>query len=189
MNVFKLIKSDLLRYRATGASSSLKVIFFNQGFIFTSIFRINSALYYKCKRVPLLNKLVGLHCLIWLKISQVITGLSLPIGLKVGKGIFISHSGTIIINSNCELGENCNLAPDTVIGFGIKNGIRGYPKIGNRVFIGPGAKIFGPIVIGDDVAVGANAVINSSVPDKAVVVGIPGKVVSFNGSSDYIQFY
>lgn len=188
MHVFKLIKSDFLRYKATGANSSLKIIFFNQGFVFTSIFRLNSALYHKVKKVPVLNKLAGLHCLIWLKISQIITGLSLPVGLKLGKGIFISHSGTIIINSNCELGENCNLAPDTVIGFGIKNGIAGYPKIGNRVFIAPGAKIFGPIVIGNDVAIGANAVVNSSVPDTAVVVGVPGKVVSYNGSFDYIQF-
>lgn len=188
MNVFKLVKSDFLRYKATGGVSDLKIIFFNQGFFFTTVFRINTAVYNKLKKIPVINKLTGLHCLIWLKISQIISGLSIPVGLKLGKGIFISHAGTIIINSNCEVGDNCNFAPDTVIGFGILDGISGYPKIGNRVFVGPGAKIFGPIVIGDDVAVGANAVINKSVPDKAVVAGVPGKIVSYKGSFDYIQF-
>lgn len=187
-NFSNLIRSDFRRYIATGAKSWLKIIFFNQGFIFTSIFRINSALYDQFYKVPVLNKVIGLHCLIWLKISQVITGLSLPMGVKIGKGLFISHAGTIIINGNCIIGENVNLAPDTIIGFGIKNGIEGFPSIGDRVFIGPGAKIFGPITIGNDVMIGANAVVNSNVPDMAVVAGVPAKIVSMKGSSQYIKF-
>ncbi len=188
MGPFGLIRSDFRRYIATGGSSKIKILFFNQGFIYTSIFRFNNWLYFKVKRIPVLNKLIGLHCLIWLKISQVVTGLSLPVGIKIGKGLLISHSGTIIINNQCIIGENVNLAPDTVIGYGIKNGVEGYPVIGDRVFIGPGAKIFGPIKIGNDVAIGANAVVNSDIPDNAVAVGIPAKVVSFKGSSAYIKF-
>lgn len=185
---FTLIKSDFNRYIATGAKSRIKIILFNQGFFFTSVFRINNALYNKSQAIPIVRSLVGLHCLIWLKISQVISGLSLPIGLKIGKGLFISHPGSIIINSQCEIGNNINIAPGTVIGYGIKKGIKGYPKIGNRVFIGPGAKILGPITIGDDVMIGANAVVLNDVPNNAVAVGIPAKVVSYKGSHDYIQF-
>ena len=187
MSFIELIKSDFNRYIATGGKSKVKIILFNQGFIFTFIFRINTALYNSCKKVPILNKIIGLYCLIWLKISQVFTGLSFPIGLNFGKGILISHSGSIIINSQCIIGENCNLAPGVVIGYGIKKGVEGYPKIGNQVFIGPGAKIFGPITIGDDVAIGANAVVNIDVPSGAVVAGVPAKVVSMNGSSQYIK--
>lgn len=187
MNPFKLIKTDFKRYLATGAKSKLKIIIFNQGFIFTSIFRINNSLYFSFRKVPILNKIVGLHCLCWLKVSQVVTGLSLPVGLHIGAGIFISHVGTIIINNQCKVGDNINLAPDTVIGYGIKKGVEGYPTIGNRVFIGPGAKIFGPITIGDDVAIGANAVVNSDVPDKAVVVGVPARIVSYEGSFNYVK--
>jgi serine O-acetyltransferase len=62
----------------------------------------------------------------------------------------------------------------------------GCPKIGDRVFIGPGAKIFGAITIGNDVAIGANAVVTKNLPDEAVAVGIPAKVVNLNGSKDYI---
>lgn len=188
MNAFKLIRSDFNRYISTGGKSKLKIILFNQGFIFTVIFRINSALYVLFKNIPIINKIVGLHSLVWLKISQIISGLSLPVGLPIGPGLLISHSGTIIINTQCKIGENVNLAPDTIIGFGIKNFVEGYPTIGNRVFIGPGAKIFGPITIGDDVMIGANAVVNSDVPDNAVVVGVPAKIVSYKGSSQYIKF-
>jgi len=187
LSFIKLIKSDFNRYIATGGRSKVKIILFNQGFIFTSIFRMNTALYVFFKKIPLLNKVVGLYCLIWLKISQVLTGLSIPVGLKIGKGIFISHSGSIIINAQCEIGDNCNFAPGVVIGYGIKKGKEGYPRIGSQVFIGPGAKIFGPITIGDNVAIGANAVVNSDVPSEAVVVGIPAKVVNMNGSSQYIK--
>lgn len=187
--VFQLVRSDYRRYKATGASSFIKATLFNQGFIFTLVFRVNTALYGCFKRIPVINKLVGLHCLVWLKISQIITGLSLPVGLQVGKGLFISHSGTVIVNGQCRIGDNCNLAPDTVIGYGILEGIGGYPVIGDRVFIGPGAKIFGPIHIGNDVAIGANAVVIRSVPDSAVAAGVPAKIVSMKGSSDYIKFF
>jgi serine O-acetyltransferase len=122
-----------------------------------------------------------------LKISQIVTGLSLPVGLTIGKGLFISHSGHIIINAKCVLGENINLAPGVVIGFGIKNGVEGYPRIGNRVFIGPGAKIFGPITVGDDAMIGANSVVMKDVPKNAVFAGIPGRIVSMKGSSEYIK--
>lgn len=187
MKTFRLIQSDFGRYIATGAKSKLKIIFFNQGFIFTVVFRLNTGLYNLFKKVPVLNKLIGLHNLVWLKISQVLTGISFPVGLKIGKGLFISHAGTIIINGQCKIGENVNLAPDTIIGFGIKNGKEGYPVIGNRVFIGPGAKIFGPITIGNDVMIGANAVVNKDVPDMAVVAGVPAIIVSMKGSGQYIK--
>jgi serine O-acetyltransferase len=165
------------------------LILFNQGFIFTTVFRINTKLYSVFRRVPVIRKIVGLHCLIWLKISQIITGISLPVGLRIGRGIFISHAGTIIINGASIIGENVNLGPDTVIGYAIRHGVEGNPNIGDRVFIGPGAKIFSPITIGNDVMIGANAVVIDNVPDKAVVAGVPAKIVSMKGSGQYVKFF
>jgi len=60
--------------------------------------------------------------------------------------------------------------------------------IGDRVFIGPGAAVLGPIRIGNDVLIGANAVVIRSVPDRAVVVGNPARVISFNGSFDLVSY-
>ena len=187
MSSFSLIKSDFNRYIASGGKSKLKIIFFNQSFIATSGFRLINGLYFFVFKIVLLRKLVGFLGMIFLKLCQVFVGLSIPVGTKIGKGLFISHSGPIIINNHCEIGDNCNLAPMTVIGWGNSEGKKGVPKIGNRVWIGPGAKIFGPITIGDDVAIGANAVVNKSIPNKAVVVGA-NKIVSYNSSEEYIQF-
>lgn len=187
MNSFSLIKSDFNRYIASGGKSRLKIIFFNQSFIATSNFRIINGLYYFVFKIGFLRKIVGFFGLFFLKLCQIFVGLSIPIGTKIGKGLFISHSGSIIINSDCEIGENCNLAPMIVIGWGKSEGRYGVPKIGNRVWIGPGAKIFGPITIGDDVAIGANAVVNKSIPNRAVVVGA-NKIVSYNSSEEYIQY-
>jgi serine O-acetyltransferase len=64
---------------------------------------------------------------------------------------------------------------------------KGCPTIGNEVYIGPGAKIFGNIKIGNNVAIGANSVVTRDIPDNAVVVGIPGNVISYNGSDGYIN--
>lgn len=188
VKTFKTIKKDFNRYIATGAKSKIKIILFNQGFFFTAVYRLNNSLYQACKHIPVLRQLMGLHCLIWLKLSQIISGLSIPVNTQIGAGLFISHAGTIIINNNCIIGSNCNIGPEVVIGFGIKNGNAGYPTIGDRVFIGPGAKIFGPITIGNDVMIGANAVVNGDIPDMAVAVGIPAKVINYKGSREYIKF-
>jgi len=63
----------------------------------------------------------------------------------------------------------------------------GVPTIGDNVYIGPGAKLFGAIVVGDNAAIGANCVVTHDVPENAVVVGIPGKVISYEGSQGYIN--
>ena len=64
---------------------------------------------------------------------------------------------------------------------------KGYPQIGDNVYIGPGAKIVGKIKIGNDVAIGANCVVTKDVPNNSVIVGIPGKVISQAGSIEYIN--
>ncbi|MEO9570954.1 MAG: serine acetyltransferase [Polaribacter sp.] len=187
MNSFSLIKTDYKRYIATGAKNPIKIIFFNQSFWATSWFRLINGIYFSVRKIPIIRSLVGLLGMIVLKISQIFVGISIPIGTKIGKGLFISHSGTIIINSNSIIGDNCNIAPMTIIGWGKSEGEFGVPTIGDRVWIGPGAKIFGPITIGNDVAIGANAVVNKPIPDNAVVVS-NNKIVNYNSSKEYIKF-
>jgi len=187
MNIWKVIYADYSRYRFTGGRNRIMILFFNIGFIFTVIYRLNNSLYFKSRKIPIINKLVSLHCMIWLKLSQVISGLSIPIGTEIGKGILIGHVGPIIINNQAIIGENCNLGPMVIIGYGRHKGEFGVPKIGNEVFIGSGAKIFGPITIGNNVAIGANSVVNFDVPDEAVVGGNPAKILNYKGSYDYVQ--
>ncbi|MBF6609384.1 MAG: serine acetyltransferase [Flavobacterium sp.] len=186
-NVFAFIRADFNRYKATGGKSFFKMLL-NPGFIGTSLIRLNRSLYYALRPIPLIGTIYAVFNFIHLKFMQITFGFSIPEKVTIGKGIFISHLGTIIINSDVCIGENCNLGPMIVVGWGHSRGEYGVPQIGDRVFIGPGAKIFGPIKIGNDVAIGANAVVNFDVPDRATVVGNPGRILENKGSGILIKY-
>jgi serine O-acetyltransferase len=122
------------------------------------------------------------------KITQIITGISIPPGCDIGPGLYVAHFGGIIIHPETKIGQNCNLGVQIVIGYGRSSGRFGYPILGDRVFVGPGAKVLGPVIIGNDVAIGANAVVTRDVPDRGVVGGVPAKLINRAGSFDYV-FY
>ena len=109
-------------------------------------------------------------------------GLSIPINV-FGPGLSLAHYGNIVINPQCRIGENCRI--HNGVNIGAHHGKA--PKIGNNVYIGPGAIIFGDIEIADNVSIGANATVNKSVLVTNVVVGCtPAKIlktgtVSWNG--------
>ena len=90
-------------------------------------------------------------------------------------------------NGRMVIGENCNLSHDVTIGVSRRGKTPGVPSFGNNVYIGPGEKIFGNIHIGSYAAIGANCVVTKDVPDYGVVVGIPGRVISFDGSDGYVN--
>jgi Serine acetyltransferase len=105
-----------------------------------------------------------------------------------GPGLAIVHVGTIVVTGNARVGKNCRIHVCVNIGNAIVRGTSGAPVIGDNVYIGPGAKIFGPIIIGDNTAIGANAVVNKSFQDgNCTIAGLPAKVVSENTSSVYIN--
>jgi serine O-acetyltransferase len=85
------------------------------------------------------------------------------------------------------MGSNCNLSQGVTIGLARRGEQIGSPRLGDRVYIAPGAKIIGPIHIADGTAVGANAVVTRDTEPDAVVVGIPAKTISTSGSRFYIQ--
>jgi serine O-acetyltransferase len=66
--------------------------------------------------------------------------------------------------------------------------MRGSPTIGDRVYVGSGARLIGRITIGNDVAIGANAVVTKNLPDNAVAVGVPAKIISYEGSKDFVVY-
>ena len=111
--------------------------------------------------------------------------LSLKLGFSIsvntfGPGLSIAHSGTIIINSGARIGANCRMNCDVNIGTqaGYANKA---PQIGDSVYIGPGAKIYGDIQIANNTAIGANAVVNKSfLKENTAIAGVPAKVISEN---------
>ena len=103
-------------------------------------------------------------------------------------GLYLPHPFAIVVNSAVSIGANCNLSHGVTIGVGNRGNHPGVPTIANRVFIGPGAVIFGGVSIGDGAAIGANAVVTRPVEAGAVVVGVPARCVSRAGSGGYINF-
>ena len=104
-------------------------------------------------------------------------GFSIPINV-FGPGLAILHYGTIVVNSGVRVGSNCRIHTGVNIGAQLGKGTE-VPRIGNNCYIGPGAKLFGAIEIGDNTAIGANAVVNKSFPEGNVTLGgIPAKVIS-----------
>jgi serine O-acetyltransferase len=114
-------------------------------------------------------------------------GISISYQTKIGKGLYIGHFGGIVVNPQAVIGNNCNISHEVTIGSSNRGQKRGVPVIGDNVYIGPGAKIFGNIRIGNNVAVGANCVVTKDVPDNGIIVGIPGEVISWDGSAGYVN--
>ena len=109
------------------------------------------------------------------KLVQIITGIELPCEARVGRNFVIDHFGGIIISGYASFGDNCRIRNGVVVG--LKHAHEPCaPKVGNNVDIGAGAKLLGAITIGDDVMIGANAVVLADVPDGAIAVGNPAVV-------------
>lgn len=106
------------------------------------------------------------------------TGITIPPN-TFGPGLSIAHYGSIVVNTRAHIGTLCRIHSATNIG----TANDGVPQIGNRVYIGPGAVIYGPIKIGDNAVIGANAVVNRDVPAGVTVAGSPAKVISNQGSA------
>lgn len=106
-------------------------------------------------------------------------GFYIPINV-FGPGLYIPHFGSIVVNPKTRVGKNCILHANVVIGHHEGK----TPTIGDNVFIGPGAKIFGDINIADNVWIGANAVVTKDISEpNAVVGGIPAKIIGYKKDS------
>ena len=121
---------------------------------------------------------------------EMVTSVELSPQTAIGAGLFIPHAGYVVVASNAIIGLHCTLTQGVTIGHGAGGNVSQLdsPVIGDRVYIGPGAAVLGPIEIGDDALIGANAVVIRSVPPRAVVVGNPARLISMKGSFDLISY-
>lgn len=111
-------------------------------------------------------------------LSQLIrsaTGVEIHPGAVLGRRLFIDHGMGVVIGETAEVGEDVTIFHGTTLGGTSMTKGKRHPTIGNRVVIGAGAKVLGPIHIGDDVKIGANAVVVKDVPPGSVSVGVPAK--------------
>lgn len=123
----------------------------------------------------ILRKPFSLLYKILFKVIQIITGIELPCEVRIGRNFVIDHFGGIIVSGYAQFGDNCRVRNGVVVGLK-RVDEQCAPIIGNDVDIGAGAKLLGPIRIGNNVLIGANAVVLCDVPDNSVAVGVPARV-------------
>ena len=132
--------------------------------------------YYSIHNNNFINKLLrGVFAILRCWFQRGTEGLQIP-PHTVGFGLRIYHWGNIIINSNAKIGKNLTIYPGVIIG---RTSDGGVPTIGNNVFVGGSAKIFGGIKIGDNCTIAANAVVVKDVPENSIVGGVPAKIIKF----------
>jgi len=118
------------------------------------------------------------------ELTRILTGVDIHPGAVLGSGLFIDHATGVVIGETAEVGDDVTLFHGVTLGgTGADTGKR-HPTVGDRVTIGAGAKILGPITIGDDSRIGANAVVVKPVPPSSVVVGVPGQIIGALASTD-----
>lgn len=178
-----LVLSDLYRVtRETKTLTLLRHVFFGESYKYIFWMRtcrfVHEKKWLKYSIYPL--------ALLLLNHYQYKFGIAIPFMTEIGPGFYIGHFGGIIVYPLCKIGKNCNMSHGVTLGITPRGKNKGYPTIGEEVYIGPGAKIIGAVKVGNRVTIGANCVVTKDVPDDAVVVGIPGKVISFEGSHGYV---
>jgi serine O-acetyltransferase len=139
----------------------------------------------------------GVHAIIWYRIahffwgkglkwlarflstiSRWFTGIEIHPAAKIGERVFIDHGMGVVIGETAEIGDDCTLYHGVTLGGTSWQEGKRHPTLGARVVVGAGAKILGPIYVGDDARVGSNAVVIKDVPADKTVVGIPGRIVT-----------
>lgn len=162
--MFEHIRADLRNYRGR---------WWEQGFWVMLVYRFGRWRY--GIKPALVRKPLSLLYKIAYKFIQIITGIDLPCEVEVGRNFIIDHFGGIIVSGYAKFGDNCRLRHDVCIGLRHTDEPAA-PVFGNNVDIGAGAKILGPITIGDNVMIGANAVVLTDVPSNSIAVGVPAVI-------------
>lgn len=137
--------------------------------------------YYNNCKTGLVNKLILKYY--QFRKFQIGSKCNFEIPLNVfGKGLSIAHIGSIIVNGGAKVGDNCRI--HVGVNIGTQAGYRDLaPIMGNNIYIGPGAKIFGKITIADNIAIGANSVVNKDFCESDIsIAGVPAKKISSKGS-------
>ena len=129
------------------------------------------------------------------QLSRFFTGIEIHPKAEIGKNFFIDHGMGVVIGETSEIGDNVTIYHATTLG-GISPSIKSdeqrdvkrHPTLKNNVIVGSGAQVLGPIIVGENAKIGANAVVTKDVPANAVMVGIPAKNVNEDGSKSDTSF-
>lgn len=122
------------------------------------------------------------------QLSRFTTGIEIHPGAKIGRRLFIDHGMGVVIGETTTIGDDCIIYHGVTLGATECDAPKRHPDIGDRVLIGAGAKILGPISIGSDAKIGANSVVLKSVPKGATAVGIPARILVQKNEESEVRF-
>jgi len=174
MGLIERIREDIevIFERDPAAKGVLEILLCYPGFHAIIMHRIAHWLYKH--HIPLIPRLIS-------HISRFLTGIEIHPGARIGRRFFIDHGMGVVIGETAEIGDDVLIYQGVTLGGTGKEKGKRHPTIGNRVVIGAGAVILGPITIGDDSRIGAGSVVVNPVPPGSTVVGVPGRVIKQNG--------
>jgi len=181
----RLLYLDYRRYRVAGRGM-LETLFLTQGLWASVVYRICHALVETMPGGPLRWAAKTLAALPQ-KLMEIVTGICLPRDAEIGGGLYLPSFGAIIL-ARGSIGANCTIEQNVTLGIAGRGAERGVPTLGDRVFIGAGAVIVGKVTIGDDAYIFPGSVVTRSVPPRAVVMGYPARIVSYEGSFELIAY-
>ena len=167
--MYNLLKS--IKNRDPAANNLLEIIFFYPGFHAIIIYRIASFLWFL--KLTFLAKLISYF-------GRILTGIEIHPAARIGKNMFIDHGHGVVIGETSEIGDNVLIYHGVTLGGNSLSKGKRHPTVGNNVIIGAGAKILGPLRIGDSARVGANAVVTKNINANSTVMGIPAKELNKN---------
>ena len=183
MNFISHIHTDYKKFKKYGGNF-FTIVFFTQGFWAVFQYRIAHAVYKM--RIPILKQVFNILCLLWQKVIEMTTGISIPASVQIGHSFYIGHFGGIILNAKTRIGNNCNISQGVTIGVSGIGEKRGVPVIGNEVYIGANAVLAGKIQIQDNVLIAACSLVTTDVEENSVMMGVPAIKVSNKSSEGYI---
>lgn len=170
MAFFKTTREDIraVKERDPAARNGLEVLLCYPG-VWARLWHIPAHWLYKHK-IKLVARIIS-------QFTRWLTGIEIHPGAVMGKRCLIDHGMGVVIGETAEIGNDCTIYQGVTLGGTGKESGKRHPTIGNRVIISSGAKVLGPFKVGDDVKIGAGAVVLKEVPDGCTVVGIPGTIV------------
>lgn len=169
--MFKRIKEEVnnIRSKDPAPKSFMEVLLCYSGLHAVIIHKLSHWLYVH-KRY-LIARMIS-------QIARGLTGIEIHPGAIIGRKLFIDHGMGVVIGETAEIGDNVTIYHGVTLGGTDSDAVKRHPTIKDNVIIGAGAKLLGPITVGENAKVGANSVVLKDVPKDSTVVGIPGKIVN-----------
>ncbi|MCQ2913714.1 MAG: serine O-acetyltransferase [Alphaproteobacteria bacterium] len=181
IKLFKDLSEDInsVVVRDPAARSKIEVLLCYPGVHAIMIYRVAHFLWEK--KLTTIARLLS-------TIARFITGVDIHPAAVIGKRLFIDHATGLVIGETSVIGDDCTLYHGVTLGGTTTQKGKRHPTLGNRVIVGTGAKILGPITIGDDARVGSNAVVLKAVPNNATAVGVPAQIIKAKKNAEVKEF-